>query len=139
GTIPLATLQASYTRILALKATVTNPPADTTAPTEQAPVSRLYALATLGSTTSPVRTYWSATDPCGVSAYTLERKVNGGSWYVQSLPSTTTTAIYQSLTFGATYRYVAKATDGAGNTSGWTYGASFEPLLSQQTSSAVTY
>jgi hypothetical protein len=118
---------------------VADPPADTTAPTVQAPVSRLYALATLGSSTSPVRTYWSATDPCGVSAYTLERKVNGGSWYVQSLPTTTTTRVYRSLSFGATYRYVTKATDGAGNTSGWVYGASFEPLLSQQTSGAVTY
>ena len=139
GTIPLATLQASYARILALKATITAPPADSTPPTEQAPVSRLYASATLGSTTSPVRTYWSATDPCGISAYTLERKVNGGSWYVQSLPGSRTTSIVQSLSFGTTYRYVTRATDGGGNTSGWVYGASFEPLLSQQTSAAVTY
>jgi hypothetical protein len=139
GTIPPATLQASYARILALKATITDPPADTTAPTVQAPVSRLYASATLGSTTSPVRTYWSATDPCGISAYTLERKVNGGAWAVQSLPGNMTTSVIQSLAFGATYRFVTKATDGAGNTSGWVYGASFEPLLSQQTSAAVTY
>jgi beta-N-acetylhexosaminidase len=139
GTIPLATLQTSYDRILALKASVTNPPADTTAPTVQAPVSRLYALATLGSTTSPVRTSWSATDPCGISAYALERKLNGGSWYVQGLPTSTATSTNQSLTFGSTYRYVVKATDGAGNTSGWAYGPTFEPLLTQQTSGAVSY
>lgn len=139
GTIPLSTLQASYDRVLALKAGVTNPAPDTTAPTEKAPVSQLYAVSTLGSTTSPVRTDWSATDACGISRYTLERRVNGGSWAAQTLATGTSTSVGQSISFGATYRYVVKATDGAGNTSGWAYGPSFKALLTQQSGSGVTY
>ena len=139
GTIPLTTLQASYDRILALKATVSNPVRDTTAPAVRAPVSRLYAAATLGSTTAPVLTSWSATDSCGISGYTLERKVNGGAWAVQSLPGATTTSTRQALGLGSTYRYVVSAADGAGNRSGWVYGPSIKPLVTQQSSTAVKF
>jgi beta-N-acetylhexosaminidase len=139
GTIPLATLQTSYARIVALKAKVAAPVHDTTAPTVAAPVSRIYTGSTLGSTTSPVRTSWSATDPCGISAYIAERKVNGGAWALQGLPSTTTTSVAQSLRLGSTYRYIVKATDGAGNRSGWAYGPFIEPLVAQQSSTAVRF
>jgi len=139
GTIPLATLQASYNRILALKASLPAPTVDHAAPTAHAPVSVPYAGSTLGTSTAPIRTSWSASDPCGIAAYTLERRLNGASWAVQVLSSSTSTALVQSLTFGASYRYVQKATDGAGNTSGWSYGPTFEPLLSQDSSSAVSY
>jgi beta-N-acetylhexosaminidase len=139
GTIALSTLQASYNRVLALKAGLTNPGPDTTAPTVKAPASQLYAESTLGSTTSPVRTDWSATDACGISRYTLERRVNGSSWAGQTLATGTSTSVRQSLGFGSTYRYVAKATDGAGNTSGWAYGPSFKALLTQQSGSGATY
>jgi beta-N-acetylhexosaminidase len=138
GTIPLSTLQTSYNRILAMKAGITNPARDTTAPVATAPVSNLYSGSTLGSTTAPVSTTWSAADPCGISQYTLQRRVNGGSWALQTLPSGTSRSILQSLSFGSTYRYVVKATDGAGNTGAWGYGPFFEPLLTQQ-SSGVTY
>jgi beta-N-acetylhexosaminidase len=139
GTIPLSTLQASYNRILALKAGLTGPPADTTAPTVKAPVSHLYSVSRLGSTTSPVRTYWSATDLCGISRYTLQRQVNGGSWVTQTLGSGTSTSIRQSLSFGSAYRYRVRGTDGAGNAGVWRYGPSFKPMLTQQSSSAVSY
>ncbi|HEY8871231.1 MAG TPA: GH25 family lysozyme, partial [Candidatus Limnocylindrales bacterium] len=47
---------------------------DTTGPTVVAPASRVYAVTTLGGTTTvPVTTYWSATDPSGIASYTLER------------------------------------------------------------------
>ena len=139
GTIPLATLQASYDRILALKATLPAPTADTTPPVVHAPISLPYAISTLGTSTTPIRTSWSASDPCGISAYTLERRVNGGPWAVQTPSPAWSTSLAQSLTFGATYRFVARATDGAGNTTGWAYGPTFEALLSQQSSSAVKY
>jgi beta-N-acetylhexosaminidase len=139
GTIPLSTLQASYNRVLTLKAGVTSPGPDTAAPTVKAPVSQLYALSTLGSTTSPIRTGWSASDRCGISRYTLERRVDGGSWAGQTLAIGTSTSIKQSISFGSTYRYVVKATDGAGNTSGWAYGPSFKAVLTQQSGSGATY
>jgi GH25 family lysozyme M1 (1,4-beta-N-acetylmuramidase) len=103
-------------------------------PTVTAPVSRLFYRATIGSTTTPVRMTWSAADPSGIASYTLEQSLNGGGWTVPALPTPTSTSLAQSLTFGATYRYVVKARDGAGNTSGWTYGPTFRALLAQQTS-----
>jgi beta-N-acetylhexosaminidase len=138
GSISSATLQTSYNRILALKGTVSAPVADSTGPTAKAPASHLYALSRLGASSSPVQTTWSATDGCGISRYTLERRVNGGSWAVQPT-SGTSTSIKQSLTLGATYRYVARATDGAGNTGAWAYGPSFKALLTQQTGTGVSY
>lgn len=138
GTIALATLQASYSRILALKARVASAVADATPAMVKPPLSGFYAGSTLGSTTAPVRSWWSATDPCGISSYTLERRVNGGPWAVQPLSSVTATSDSQALAFGSTWRYVVRASDGAGNLSGWAYGASEEPLLRQQ-SSVVRY
>jgi beta-N-acetylhexosaminidase len=137
GFISASRLQASYDRILALKGTLASPTVDTHGPSIHGPSSRLYGVATLGTSTTPVRTSWSASDGCGVSTSTLERRVSGGAWSVQA--SGLTTSITQSLSFGATYRYAAKATDGAGNTSSLIEGAAFEPVLSQQTSSAISY
>jgi len=122
------------------KATVGLVVTDGIASTVVAPASRVYAVTTLGGTTTvPVTTYWSATDPSGIASYTLERLLSGGAWTVQSLASATTTSVVQSLSFGSTYRYVVKATDGAGNTSSWVYGTYFSPQLSQETSSAIAY
>jgi len=100
-------------------------------------VSQLFYRATLGATSTPVRTAWSASDPSGITSNLLQKSVNGGSWTVQSLATPTSTSVVQSLTFGSTYRYFVKATDGASNTSAWAYGPTFRPLLAQQT--AATY
>ncbi len=110
---------------------------DGTPPTVAPSVSRLFYRATLGSTTTPVRTTWSATDQSGIASYVLEQSANGGSWTVPSLATPTSTSLVQSLSFGATYRYVVKATDGAANTSAWAYGPRFQPLLAQEV--AATY
>jgi beta-N-acetylhexosaminidase len=139
GMIARSTLQTSYDRILALKAKVSPPVADVTAPSARAPVSSLYSLTRLGTSSTPVRTAWSATDACGISGYTLERRVNGGAWAVQSLSSRTATSVAQSLSFGTTYRYVLKATDGAGNTTAWAYGPTIEPFLTEQSGAGVRY
>jgi beta-N-acetylhexosaminidase len=139
GSISTTTLQASYSRILALKASLPAPTHDTTTPTMKAPVSRLYAGSLLGTSTVSVRTSWSASDPCGISRYSLDRSTNGAAWAAQSLPTALSTSLAQSLVRGSTYRYTARATDGAGNTASWTSGSAFRPLLSEQTSTAITY
>jgi lysozyme len=122
------------TRTVELNLVVT----DGIGPTVNAPVSRLFSPATLGSTSTPVRTSWLASDPSGVASYLLERQVNGGSWAIVSLPSATTTSLVESLTFGTAYRYTVKGTDNAGNYT-WAPGRAFKPLLAQQSGSAVTY
>ena len=139
GTIPLSRLQTSYSRILATKARITSPTPDTTAPSVKPPIANLYSGSTLGSTTSPVLTTWLASDACGISSYVLERRLGSYSWAAQTLPSGTSRSISQSLSFGSTYRYTVRATDGAGNTSAWAYGLSFTTLLTQQSSSSVSY
>jgi GH25 family lysozyme M1 (1,4-beta-N-acetylmuramidase) len=112
---------------------------DGIAPKPTAPRSRLSAPAKLGSSTTPVRTDWSASDPSGIASYGLQRQVNGGSWTWVTLSSAAATSTSQSLSFGALYRYRVRATDGNGNAGSWTYGPSFTPLLTQQSSSAVSY
>jgi GH25 family lysozyme M1 (1,4-beta-N-acetylmuramidase) len=93
----------------------------------------------LGSTTTPARIRWSATDPSGIASYRLHRQVNGGSWGRISLPSATSTWIAQTLTIGAVYRYRVTATDRQGNVSAWTYGPAFKALLAQQSNPSVQY
>ena len=79
GTIPLATLEASSARILALKAALPATPVDTAGPVVHPPASRLSAGSTLGTTTVPVRTAWTATDSCGIAMYALRRQQDGGA------------------------------------------------------------
>jgi beta-N-acetylhexosaminidase len=139
GAIPLASLQASYARILALKATLAGPVADSTPPDVEAPTSRLYAPSTLGSTRAPVRTRWSASDPCGISRYRLERRVDASGWVGQVLENPASTSIKQSLLFGSTYRFAVRAGDGAGNDSDAAKGAFFEPVVRESSSANVTF
>ncbi len=139
GTIPRATLLASYDRIVALKAGLTSPAPDTTPPKVSKPTSRLYAPATLGTATTPVLTQWSATDPCAVSAEMLRRQSGGNSFATQTLSSPRASSIRQSLAFATTFRYAARATDGAGNVSAFSYGATLVPRVSQQSGPGVTF
>ena len=138
GSIPLATLQASYNRILALKAGLPAPVADSTAPVVAAPASFIGG-GTLGSTTVPVRVSWTASDPCRIAGYAVQRRVDGGAWAGVALASPRSTSATQSLAFGDTYEYGARATDGAGNTSAWQYGTAFEPLRTEQTSGSIAW
>ena len=139
GTIPLATLQASYARILALKATIAGPVADSTPPTVAAPRSRLYAPSTLEAGRAPVRTSWSASDPCAISGYDLDRRRDGSAWAEQVLARTRSTSVNQSLLAGATYRYGAAAIDGAGNAAERTTGPFFQPLVRQSSTANVAF
>lgn len=107
-------------------------------PVQRAPVSSLVANTAIGATTVSVRTGWSATDPDGIAKYTVQRQVNGGAWTTVALATPTTTAIYQPLTFGTTYRYRVKATDRKGHASTIAYGAAFMPKIYQQNSALVT-
>jgi len=137
GSYPLTISGTSLGRTRTATATLVV--TDGIAPTATAPTSRLYSVTTMGSSATPVRSSWSATDPSGIAKYKLQRQVNGGSWSTVSLSSAAATSLKQSLTFSDTYRYRVKATDGNGNTSAYAYGPTFKPLLTQQSSSRVSY
>ncbi|MGE5155919.1 MAG: hypothetical protein ACM3JP_00290 [Betaproteobacteria bacterium] len=104
-----------------------------------APRSQLYFTSTLGTSTVPVLTRWSACDADGIASYTLQRQVNGGAWYTQTLSSATATSKKQSLNRGTVYRYRIRATDKLGSASGWVYGPSFKPVVADQTSTAISW
>jgi hypothetical protein len=109
-------------------------------PTVTAPNSRVYFTTTLGSTTMPIWTWWSACDPNGVASYQLQRSVNGGAWTNVSLSTPTTTALGESLTIGATNAYQVLATDANNNTSAYAAGKSFQPLVTEDSSTgSISY
>jgi GH25 family lysozyme M1 (1,4-beta-N-acetylmuramidase) len=112
---------------------------DAAPPKVSAPTSRLYARSTLWTTGAPVRTSWSAADPSGVTLDELQRRVGAGAWSAVGLSPATTTWVTQTLAIGTKYGYQARASDGAGNTSAWAVGPRITPLLTQQSSSSVTY
>jgi hypothetical protein len=109
------------------------------APTMTAPDPSLYAGTTLGTSSVRVKERWGACDADGIASFRLQRQVNGGGWYTVTLSSATATSIAQSLTKGATYRYRVRATDKSGMSTSYTYGPSFKTVVSDQTSSLVSY
>ena len=143
GTVtPLGTYSLKVTgtanglsRSTAMSMTVT----DGIAPVAANPASKLYAVSILGSSSSPVQTSWSATDAKGVTGYTLQRQVDGGTWTTVDLSSGTSASINQSLAIGTNYRYRMRASDANGNLSGWAYGPTFNAARIQQSSTAVQY
>jgi hypothetical protein len=139
GRIPFSRLRASYGRILAAKARITAPPGDSTEPAVHAPASGLVAGGTLGASSTSVRTTWSASDACHIAGYGLRRQRGAGAWAAQRLPGGLATAVVQALPLNATFRYGARATDGAGNVSGWAGGAPFIARRTQQSGPGTTY
>ncbi|HEX6655554.1 MAG TPA: glycoside hydrolase family 3 N-terminal domain-containing protein [Candidatus Limnocylindria bacterium] len=139
GDLPMVRLQRSYDRILAMKAHFPAHVTDSNPPNEAAPRSGLLAGGTLGGTTTAVRTSWSATDGCRISAYALERRTGSGSSAAQALSPSTATSIVQALRFGIRYRYGVTATDGAGNDSPQVLGASFRATRTQEASASVHF
>ena len=117
----------------------TEPPADATAPTVQPPGQDLVASATLGTTAVPIGLGWSATDDSGIAAYELQQSTNDGAYAGVKLPTATATSKSVSLAPGNAYRYRVRATDGAANTSEWSYGPRFVADAHQEASAAVSY
>jgi hypothetical protein len=122
------------TRTTTVSLSVVNGP-----PIVVAPGPTLYGNTTLGTSTVRVKNAWSACDADGISSYRLQRQVNGGSWSTQTLSTALSTSIGQSLTKSSTYRFRVNATDKTGLASSYNYGPSFQPLVTDQTSSSVTW
>ncbi len=139
GRIARGRLVTSYDRILATKAQISPPPDDTAAPTVDAPQTALLAGGQLGPITSPVQTTWSASDPCHIAGFALQRQRNGGAWIGQGPADGTDTAVVHTVPIGSTIRYRLRATDGAGNTSAFSLGRPFRVRATQESGAGVTY
>jgi hypothetical protein len=111
---------------------------DTTAPViTRAPVPTLRT-GSLGSTGAPVAINWVGHDTTsGVKSYDLMESVDGGAFsLVATLRSATANVNLQP---GHSYRFEVRATDNAGNVSGFTAGPTFTLSAFQETSSAIAY
>lgn len=120
-------------------ATTTVAVTDGIAPAISAPISRLFSTSYLATGSMPGRTTWSGTDASGVSDFTLQEQLNGGTWTTVGPSTATATSTGQQWTFYDTHRFRTRATDAAGNTSAWAYGPTFKVLMSQDTSTAIHY
>ncbi len=137
GTYPLTITGVSngITRATSLSLVV----ADGIPPTLVAPITRLWAGQTLGTTSVPVHVSWGATDPSGIASTGLQRSVNGSAWTTTALPSAASTYADTSIPSGGTAKPHARATDKNGNTSAWLEGGLVRASIYQQTSSAIKW
>jgi dipeptidyl aminopeptidase/acylaminoacyl peptidase len=100
------------------------------------PTPVLYAGATIGSTTAPVRTAWASCDSEFIDQQIVERYHT--SWSQVSF-SPQITSITNLLTFDSSYRYRVRVADHNLHWSPLTYSPMFQPKRSEQTSTSVTY
>jgi hypothetical protein len=114
---------------------------DTIAPLAFAPVTRLRRGATVDAGSVPLTISWLAAAEIGtgVQRYELRRKLDGGPWADVTLPTPTSLSVSQGLPPGRAVQYEVRATDGAGNVSGWRTGSGFQMRLASERVSAVDY
>jgi hypothetical protein len=116
------------------------PHQDNIPPVVQPPTQSLISGQTLGTSTTPVKIKWSASDDSGaVSRYELQQSVDGGPFTDVALSSATQTSITLKLELGKTYRYQVRAQDGAGNWSAWQQGPSFQARVLEETDGSIQY
>jgi len=109
---------------------------DVTAPTVQTPTHDLSLPgSSFGTSAVPVKARWSATDVEGdIDSYELQYSRNGGAYQDVPLKPVTTTEENVFLSPGGEYRFRVRATDSAGNTSGWVEGQPFALDVAQEES-----
>ncbi len=115
------------------------PPADLNAPTEAAP-NVVLGIGSIGPNV-PLTIAWSATDLEGsaIASYDLEESVDGSAFAPIALASPTSTSISRLVPVGPSRRFRVRATDAAGNTSGWVYGDDVRVGVVQNNSTAIHY
>ncbi len=112
---------------------------DATPPTVVGPAESFYAQ-TVANTTSRVKISWSGSDAgTGLKKFELAVSVNGGGFVNLTLGSATATSLNITLTDEKSYKFRVRATDNAGNVSGWVNGPAFKPGRIQQNSTSVVY
>ena len=110
----------------------TTPPVITTAP---APA---FVKGHLGATAVPIKISWAGTDATsGINHYDLEESVDGGAFSLVASPTVANATV--NLNPGHSYKFEVRATDNAGNVSGFTAGTAFTLSAFQETAGAITY
>jgi chitobiase/beta-hexosaminidase-like protein/Big-like domain-containing protein len=135
----LAVDEAGNGSAVATEAYTIAPPGDTTAPSVAAPDARPLAGSQLGATgTVKVRVAWSGSDAgSGVAGYELQQRTGTGEF--QTVSSGLAATADRTLQVGTTYQFRTRATDAAGNQTGWRTGPAFRVRLSESNQQAVRY
>ena len=111
---------------------------DTTAPVITKAPAPAFVKGHLGTTAVPISITWAGTDATsGISHYDLEESVDGGAFSLVSSPATAKATV--NLNPGHSYKFEVRATDKAGNVSGFTAGSAFSLTAYQETASNITY
>ncbi len=113
---------------------------DATAPAIAIGRPRFATRVGASATSAKVDIAWSASDAgSGVAAVTVERSIDGGDWAPVTTVAGTVTSARVTVAYGRRYAFRVRATDHAGNASGWDGGVSFTPILLGERSSGVSY
>ena len=96
-----------------LRETFGGPAVDTTPPKPS------LALVPAAAPDEGIVVSWSATDASGIATYDVQVATGGGTWADWLVGTMTTSEVWPGRT-GAGYAFRVRATDAAGNVSGWT-------------------
>jgi len=111
---------------------------DTTAPVITTAPAPAFVKGHLGATAVPIKISWAGTDATsGINHYDLEESVDGGAFSLVASPTAANATV--NLNPGHSYQFEVRATDNAGNVSGFTAGAAFTLSAFQETAGAITY
>jgi hypothetical protein len=105
-------------------------------PRMPAPASSLVSGTTLGSTSTPVKTSWSACNAGPVTSKQAARR-SGTATTWTTVSSGSASSITQLLAVGTSHRYRSRAFESTFPAGGpWFYGLELQPRVAQETSSA---
>lgn len=111
---------------------------DTTSPVIAKAPAPSFKKGQMGSTSVPISLTWAGSDAAsGISHYDVEQSVDGGAFSLVSSPTAANATV--NLNPGHSYQFEVRATDDAGNVSGFTAGSTFTLSAVQETTSTVTY
>jgi hypothetical protein len=101
---------------------------------------RIATRVTASATSVKLDIGWTASDAgSGVASVAVERSVDGGDWVPVATAAGTATSARVTVAYGRRYAFRLRATDHAGNPSGWVAGVAFTPVLVGERSSSVSY
>ena len=92
----------------------------------------------LTSAGAPIAISWAGTDALsGIKHFDLAESVDGGTFHTVASPTAATVTLH--LKAGHSYRFKVRATDKAGNVSGFTTGSKFTLTAFQETAGSINF
>jgi Fibronectin type III domain len=119
--------------------TPTDQPPDTTPASVKMPTLSIAGNQRLGGATIVHVSWPKASDPSGISGYSLQVKRGRHAWTSVALASPTDTSVDMALKHRGRYHFRVRATDGAGNVGPWTQTPASRLHVRQERSAGISY